>query len=392
MSSFNLIVNRNDTGSAKWDRRPTWIKKAGYLPLSVADMEFRCADGIVSALTKAAEHGIYGYTDPDKHYYDAVTGWMMKRHSWAIENDWIVCAPGVVPALCAAIQEFTGIGDEVLIQPPVYYPFCSEIKKNGRIVVENTLRLVDGKYCIDFDDLEKKASRDTVKLMFVSNPHNPVGRVFTKEELEKIGNICLNNGVLLVSDEIHFDIIHKPHTHRVMSDISGEIAANTIVCTAPSKSFNLAGLNNANIIIPNKSIRARFMQRLSKNGFSNISYFAYPATIAAYNDNEQWLDNMIQYVWENYQLFSKFFEDNIPDVKVFDLQGTYLAWTDWRAVEKDKYKLETFMLEKACLVLDEGYIFGKAAEGFERFNLAVPRAELIESLTRLLEAYTVKYF
>ncbi|MFZ5974145.1 MAG: MalY/PatB family protein [Bacillota bacterium] len=386
MYDFDTYIDRSNTGAIKWNRRPAHIKEAGFVPLSVADMEFAVAPPIREALAAAVEHGIYGYTDPDERYYSSVTHWMKKRHAWDAEPEWIVCTGGVVPAILTAIRAFTRPGDGVIFQPPVYYPFASGIRANDRKAIENPLILKDGKYQIDFEDLRAKASDTRTKLLLLCSPHNPVGRVWTREELVTLGDICAENGVLIISDEIHFDVVFPPYRHTVFATLGDSYAQNSIVCTSTNKTFNLAGLTISNIIIQNPAIRRVFKTQLAADGFSNMNYFALPATIAGYTQAEDWFDALLRYIEQNYLLFVEKMAEIAPDVHVFPMEGTYLAWTDWRRLGLTPKQLEDLLLHKAGLALDSGGIFGTGGEGFERFNLAVPQSVLAESLQRLQRA------
>ncbi len=383
---FDTLTNRDDFGCAKWARRTQAEKAAGIVPLSIADMEFRCAPCVIEAVQRAAEHGVYGYTDPDEPYYTAVMDWMKKRHGWAIEKEWIVPENGVVPALSVAVRAFTEPGDRVLMQPPGYGPFTGAVKSNGREPVFSSLRLgEDGLYRMDLADLAQKASDSRVKLFLLCSPHNPVGRIWTPEELQAVADICCRNDVLVVSDEIHFDM-ELYGKHIVFPLAAPGFQDQCMVLTAPSKTFNLAGLQLANSIISNPDLRARYSQRLYADGYGNIAYFGYHATIAAYREGEPWLNALLDYVRSNFDLMGRWFKENLPQVKLLPVQGTYLAWTDWRGFGMPDEALRAFVRKEAMLFVGEGIQFGLGGEGFMRFNLALPRAELEKALHRLLDA------
>ncbi len=379
MYDFDTPIDRNSTGALKWDRRTDEEKRLGVVPMSVADMEFAVAPCIKSAVLRAAEHGIYGYTDPEPRYFESVKRWFNARSGLSVETEDICCLNGCVPAISAAVRAFTREGEGVIIQTPVYYPFGDMIASNGRQVVENPLVYnADGTYSIDFDGLESAARRDDVKLMLLCSPHNPVGRVWTAGELQKISDICERNGVLVASDEIHGDLILRG-THTPFMNIN----PRCILMTSPSKTFNIPGLQLANIIIKDKNIRNAFWKRTRADGYSNIPYFAWAATIAAYDSGAEWLDALLEYLRENFNAFRAFFETEFPDIKVTPLEGTYLAWANFRSLGLKGKQLENLTRNKAHLVLDEGYIFGEIADGFERFNIALPRAQLMQNLERL---------
>ncbi|PAB55844.1 MalY/PatB family protein [Anaeromicrobium sediminis] len=386
--NFDEIVDRRHTHSVKWN--PSFIKAMfgdkELLPLWVADMDFKCPQPIIDAAIETAKSGIYGYSERTEPYYNAVINWYKKRQNWTIEKDSILFSPGVVPALYYAIQTFCRPGDKVVIQNPVYYPFLSAIVDNGCHPVYNQLQLKEGKYVMDFEDLENKVKDPKVKLLLLCSPHNPVGRVWTEEELKKLGNICIENNVLIVSDEIHSDLIYKGYKHVPFASISDSFAQNSIMCTAPSKTFNIAGLQVSNIIVPNKIIRQELASTLEKttNKFPNI--FGLVACTAAYEKGEEWLEQLLDYLEDNLNFIDKFLKEKMPEVKLIRPEATYLAWLDFNAVESDEKKLENIIQKKAKVALDEGYIFGKGGEGFERINFACPRSILKEALERIERA------
>ena len=380
MFDFDTLTDRDQYGALKWDRRSAEEKALGIVPMSVADMEFPVAPCVKEMVMRSAENALYGYTDPEERFYRAVCRWMRLRHGWEVRADEISCLYGVVPALSAAIRAFTREGDGVLIQTPVYYPFGDMIQRNGRTVVENPLiRGEDGRYRMDFEQLSRAARG--AKLMLLCSPHNPVGRVWTREELETVRGICRERGVMVVSDEIHFDLIlsgtHTPYA---------KLDPDTVVMTAPSKTFNVPGLQLANMVIPNPEIKRAFDGRIHADGFSNISHFGWAATVGAYESGEAWLDALIAYLRDNFRAFQSFFAAEFPDFTVTPLEGTYLAWVDFRPLGLRGRALEAVTRGKARLVLDEGYIFGPQGDGFERFNIALPRTELMRNLERLKKA------
>ncbi|MVX64610.1 putative C-S lyase [Clostridium chromiireducens] len=386
---FETLVPRKNVGSSKWNLMEKYnvdISK-NIIPFSVADMEFKNPPEIIEGLKRYMDSSVFGYTEATEDYYEAVCSWMERRHHWKIKKEWITEFSGVVPALYTIVRALTKEEDGVLVMTPVYYPFYKSISANNRRIVKSELILCEDHYEIDFKDLEEKAKLESTKLMILCNPHNPVGRVWREEELNKIGKICLDNNVLIVSDEIHFDLIMPEYRHTVFANISEEFEQNSVICTAPSKTFNLAGLQTSNIIIPNKKIRDRILsERRAVIGNSGLNIFGYKACEIAYNQCEEWLNELIQVLNTNKALVENFMKLNIPEVKVINLEGTYLQWIDFRALEKDHKALEKFMTAEAMLFLDEGYIFGDEGRGFERINLACPTKILQGALDRLLEA------
>lgn len=354
-------------------------------------MEFKNAPEIIEGLKEYVDSAIYGYTEATKKYYDSVCSWMERRHEYKIEPEWIVEFSGVVPALHTIVQALTNVNDGVIVMPPVYYPFYKAIKGHERRIIENKLIYNEGKYSINFEELEEEASREDTKLIILCNPHNPVGRVWTRDELKKVGEICIRNNVLIVSDEMHFDLIMKGNKHTIFSAISKEFKDNSILCTAPSKTFNLAGLQTSNIIIANKKIRDIVKKEREKSGVFKLNTFGYKACELAYTKSENWLDELLKILNENRKFVEEFFNKNIPEIKVIPLEGTYLQWLDFRGLESDYIKLQEFMQKEAKLFLDEGYIFGKEEEGFERINIACPKHVLQKALNRLLEAVNRVY-
>lgn len=385
---FTTVVDRSTCGSAKWEQMKAWNPKVskGVIPFSVADMEVKNPPEVIEGLKAYLDETILGYSIPTKAYLDAVCGWMERRHGWKIRPEWILGTTGVVPAFFSAIRAFSEPGDGIIVQTPVYYPFYMAIERNARTIVRNPLILSGGTYQIDFEDLERKAADPRNKILLFCSPHNPVGRVWTKEELARVGEICLRHNVLIISDEIHFDLVMPGSEHTVFAALSEELANRMIVCTAPSKTFNLAGMQVSNIVIPNEALRARYQEELAAQGFFSLGALGYKACEIAYTRCEAWLDQLIELVWRNHQVLKAYLAANLPEVKVFGLEGTYLQWMDFRALGMDKDELERFLHMDAELFLDEGYIFGEESAGYERMNLACPTSELVAALERLVAA------
>ena len=382
---FETVVNRFNVGSAKYEQMLEWNSDISeeIVPFSVADMELKNPPEIIEGLKKYIDTSVLGYTMSTEGYTNAVCSWMKKRHNWDVDPEWIVQSPGVVGAFYSAIKALTKPGEGVIIMTPCYYPFYSAIELNDRKVVKNSLINTGDRYLIDFDDLEEKARDSKNKILLFCSPHNPVGRVWKREELEKIADICLKNDVLIISDEIHFDLIMPGYEHTVFAKISEEVANNMIVCTAPSKTFNLAGMQTSNIIIRNKEIRDAYLKEVTSNGFFNINILGYEACRIAYTECEEWLEQLIELINHNHLELKKYINENIPKVKVYDLEGTYLQWMDFNAYGLDKDELERVMHMDAKVFFDEGYVFGAEGNGFERMNIACPTHVMMAALERI---------
>ena len=387
---FETLIPRYGVGSEKWDEMREAVPDLpeDIVPLSVADMEFKNAPEIVEGLKEYLDTSILGYTHATDAYYEAVIRWMERRHGFSPKREWFVEYAGVVPALRHMVGVFTKPGDSVMITTPVYYPFRSSIEFNRCQVVENELVETDGRYEIDFDDFEKKASREDVKLYILCSPHNPVGRVWTEAELRRIAEICLAHGVFILSDEIHFDLIMPGYRHFSMMNLEGEYRANCAVCTSPGKTFNLAGLQASNILIPDKERREAVVK---SRGWFSLNALSYRAVELAYDRAEDWMLEMLRYIDGNKKFVVAFLREHLPFVRAAELEGTYLLWLDFRALGLPARELEAFMREKAYLFFDEGYIFGKGGEGFERLNLACPRHVLAAAMERLEQAVKMAY-
>lgn len=382
---FDEHIDRLQTGSVKWDEVENLFGDKEILPMWVADMDFKSPQPVIDAIRERAEHGIYGYTTRPDSYYKATINWMKRRHNWDVEKDWICYSPGVVPALSIIVNTFTQPGDKIIVQPPVYYPFMNVIKNNGREIVHNPLKLQQNQYIMDFDDLKSKLD-PSVKMIILSSPHNPVGRVWTKAELQTLGEICAEHNVLVVSDEIHFDLVYKGNMHTPFAAISEFFAQNSITCTAPSKTFNLAGMQTSNIIIPNEDLRNQFNKSMENLALGLTNTFGVTALISAYDQGEEWLDQLLDYLKGNLEFLTKYIEENLPKIKVIKPEATYLVWLDCRELGISGKELEHLTQKQAKVAFDEGYIFGEEGEGFTRINIACPRKLLEEGLSRLSKA------
>ncbi|MDR3072503.1 MAG: pyridoxal phosphate-dependent aminotransferase [Clostridiales Family XIII bacterium] len=406
--NFDTITDRRNTDCIKYDWTVERGKPKDVLSLWVADMDFPTLPEVSEAIRKAADHGIYGYTEPKNPYYEALSGWFSRRFDFAIQKDWIVKTPGVVFALALAVRTFTEVGDSVLIQRPVYYPFSQVIEANGRKVVSNSLVIRKGKdarqnsnedgcpgfnprfpntYAIDFEDFEKKIVKHQIRLFLLCSPHNPVGRVWTEDELRRMAEICKKHDCVIVSDEIHCDFVFPGNKHFVLPSLSEKIADNVMLCTAPSKTFNLAGLQISNIIIPSIELRKRVLKELEKTGFSQCNTTGLVACRAAYEHGEPWLEALLVYLKGNLDFAMDFLAKKLPQVDVIVPQGTYLLWLDFRKTAIAPKELDHFIVHKAKLWLDSGEIFGDEGLGFQRINIACPRSVLAECLERLQNAF-----
>ena len=384
---FDTVHERRNTDSLKFDFAVQRGKPADILPLWVADMDFRTSGFVIDELVSKAQHGIFGYTEAGEAYHRALAGWMKRHHGLLINDKWVVKTPGVVFALAMAIRAYTGQGDPVLIQQPVYYPFSEVIRDNGRRVVSSDLVLKGEHYETDFDDLEKKIRNEKIKLFILCSPHNPVGRVWTEDELRRVCDICKKYGVIVVSDEIHEDFVYPGYKHLPLLKVDPEIEDNVLICTSPSKTFNLAGLQLANIIIPSIRLRSAFKHEVAAAGFSQQNSFGVTACTAAYEKGDEWHEKVCSYIFDNFRFLKSYLAEHLPDVKVIEPEGTYLVWMDFGSVEPDPRKLSDRMVNDAGVWLDDGAIFGKCGSGFERINIAVPRATLEEALRRICAAF-----
>lgn len=384
---FETLIDRSRCGSGKWDgmREKKADLTPGVVPFSVADMEFKNAPEIVAGLKKYLDTHILGYTHPTEAYYAAVCSWIKEQHGWTVDPAHIVCSPGVVPALFMLVAALCEAGDGIIVMPPVYYPFYGAVKTNGCHVKTCPLVYENGAYSINFELLEKVASESDSKLLIFCSPHNPVGRVWSPKELHRVGEICLRHGVKITSDEIHWDIVMPGHTHTPFP-MAGEFGDNLIVCTAPSKTFNLAAMQTSNIILPGEEDRKKFLAIKEKYCVESMNALGFEACRLAYTLGKGWMEEMLQVIWDNFKFASAYLKERLPMIKPIELQGTYLMWLDCTALGKNSKELEELMVQKAELFLDEGYIFGEGGEGFERLNLACPKWVLKAGLERLEQA------
>jgi cystathionine beta-lyase len=395
---FDEKISRKGTHSIKWefvmednklidakqaDRNGT---KAQLLPMWVADMDFRSPPAVIEALVARAQHGVYGYTFPTGSYYEALQNWVTRRQGWDVKPDWVLLTPGLLPALNMLVQTFVAPGEKVLIQPPVYYPFFWAVENNGAEIVSNSLINENGRYRMNLEDLAQKTSDPAVRMVILCNPHNPVGRVWTLDELTQFGEICLKNDILVVSDEVHCDLIYSDYVFTSFASLGDDFRQNSVICSAASKTFNLAGLLTSNIIIPDNELREQFAGTIKRNGVFLANPFGIIAMEAAYNHGEAWLAEVMAYVEDNYRFMKSYLAEHIPQLKINHPEGTYLVWVDCRELGMDPTARKQLMMERARVNLDEGELFGPEGEGFERFNIACPRSTLKAVLERIKTA------
>ena len=383
---FDTVPNRRGTNCFKYDFAREMGMPEDVLPLWVDDMDFPTAPAVLERLHALAEHGIFGYTGVKDAYFSAVHNWYAQRFSWETQRSWLVTTPGVVFAIAIAIRAFTKKGDAILIQQPVYYPFANKVTENDRQLVVNPLVLKNGRYEMDFADMERKIVDYHVKMLLLCSPHNPVGRVWTKEELLRVGEICQKHGVLVVSDEIHADFTYAGHTHRVFASVKSEFADFTITCTAPSKTFNLAGLQNSNIFIPNRQLRHAYKKELSACGCGGTNCMGMAACQAAYEAGADWLEQLKQYLAGNLAYIRQFLREKLPGIALIEPEGTYLVWLDLRKLGLTEQQQRQLIVQDAKLWLDTGTLFGQGGEGFERINIACPRTTIEQAMQRLEHA------
>ncbi|PIF05429.1 MAG: cystathionine beta-lyase [Draconibacterium sp.] len=384
--NFDEIIPREGTNCIKYDGRERLFKTNDVLPLWLADMDFRVPDFVAEAIQKRAEHEIFGYTFKPESYFESVIGWIKRRHGWEVKKRWISSSPGVVAGLTLAIETFSKPGDKVIVQPPVYFPFFDCIKGTGRKITENPLKIVNGRYTFDFDDLKLKIDKRT-KLLLLCNPQNPGGMVWKRSELEKLASLCLENDILVISDEIHSDLVFGKNKHVPFATLSEEAAGNCVVCMAPSKTFNVAGLSTSLMIIPDKIKFARYERQLAVGHFGMGNIFGSVALEAAYTHGDEWLQQLLAYLWDNYLFLERFIKEHLPKVKVMQPEATYLVWLDFRKYGMDDNELMKFTIKKAKVGLNNGGKFGTGGNGWLRINIGCPRSTLHEGLKRLASAF-----
>ncbi len=376
---FDEIIVRRDTNAEKWDS----VADGDVLPMWVADMDFRTAPAIINALQRRVSHGIFGYTRVPDEYYKAVSGWFSRRHGWKPEREWFICTTGVVPAISAIIKALTVPGDKVIIQTPVYNCFFSSIRNNGCEIADSPLIYENNTYRMDYEDLERKAADERTKVMLLCNPHNPAGRVWTKEELTKVGEICLRHNVTVISDEIHCELVYPGYTYTPFASLSEEFQRRCVTCVSPSKAFNIAGLQIANIIAQDEETRRKIDKAININEVCEVNPFGVEAAMAAYSEEgEEWLLQLLDYLKGNYDCMKEFCEKHLPDFPIVKLEGTYLVWMNCERLHIPSGTLEKRLIEEAKLWINPGTLYGAEGEGFMRWNIACPRAVMIKGLKR----------
>ena len=384
---FDTVIDRKGTRSLKYDFAVRRGKPENVLPLWVADMDFQTSSYITDALEDMVKHGVFGYSESEEHYFEAVQNWMERHYNWHVKESWMTKTPGIVFALAMAVKAYTQENDAVLIQPPVYYPFKEVVEDNHRRLVNNTLVLGEnGTYTVDYEDFEKKIIEENVKLFILCNPHNPVGRVWTKKELERLGDICLKHGVFVVSDEIHADFVFE-RKHTVFSEVKEAYRDISMICTSPSKTFNIAGLQISNIFISNPEKATAFRRQVAAAGYSQVGLPGLVACEAAYRHGDEWLEGVLAYIKANAEFTRAYLQEHLPRVKMTKLEGTYLVWLDFRDYGLTDKELDEKILNQAGLWLDSGAVFGKCGEGFQRINIACPRKTLQQALDRLIDVF-----
>ncbi|MCT4660824.1 MAG: pyridoxal phosphate-dependent aminotransferase [Tissierellales bacterium] len=381
---FSKPINRANTHSLKWDgiKEKFGINPEGILPLWVADMDFKSPIEVADMLKHKASHGIYGYSGDFEDYEDSVIRWMKNRHGWDIDRGWIAYTPGIVTGLNLLVSALTKPGDKIIVQPPVYTPFYEAINNHGCEVVENPLIKNGDRYEMDFENLESQMS-ENVKLLILCSPHNPVGRVWTREELTRLGEICEKHGVIVISDEIHGDLIYKKSKHTPFAMLGESFAQNTVICTAPSKTFNVAGLNTANLIIPNEKLRKAYLDKRASFGISRPNVFGFEALEAAYTFGEEWLEQLLVYLEGNADFVKSYIDENLPQIKVSKPDGTYLMWLDFRGMPVKGKELEDFLIREAKVLMNQGDCYGTGGDGFVRLNIGCARVVLEDALERI---------
>ncbi len=379
---FDQKTNRLNTSCVKWDLRQQLFGGTDVLPMWIADMDFMAPPSVIDALVQRARHGVFGYSFVPDSYYAAIINWLQRRHGWQVEKEWLAQSPGIVPALCMLIRCFSAPGDKIIIQQPVYYPFSEIIALNDRVLVNNALKFDGQRYIMDFVELEQQLAAGA-KIFIFCSPHNPVGRVWNKDELERVGQLCQKYNTLLISDEIHADLVYPDHKHIPIASLAKSFLNNIITCMSPSKTFNLAGLQAAYLIIPNAEMRKRYEKEQHSLCLNYPNNFGIVALEAAYNTAESWLDELLVYLAANLKYLTEFIVQYIPQIKVIHPEGTYLVWLDCRALGMNGTELKNFFYQEAKVALDIGDKFGAGGVGFARINIACPRELLVDGLQRI---------
>lgn len=388
--NFEEVIDRRGTSCIKYDFGQQRKGRTDLLPMWVADMDFRLPDEILAELHARIDHGIFGYTDPDAEYFAALNGWFGTHHGYTVEPEMVTLGCGVVYGLATGVKAFTAPGDAVLIQQPVYYPFREVIEDNGRVFINNQLHYENGRYTIDFDDFEKKIEDNHIRVFLLCNPHNPVGRVWTQDELVKIAEICLKHRVLVLSDEIHCDFVFPGHTFTSMMTLEEKYRQNLVLYTSPSKTFNVAGFQPANIIIPNPDLRAKYRKANSASGYSQGSVMGQAAVKAVYTKGSEWVKELVEYIYGNVQFFKAYIQAHFPKAQFVEPEGTYLLWVDFSGYHLTPEELEHIIVDEAHLWLDSGSVFGAETAQFERFNVACPRKTVADALEQLYAAFRAR--
>ena len=389
MYDFDRIIERRGTDSIKWNGLEERFGSGDVIPLWVADMDFPAPGPVIRAVPERAGHGVFGYTRTPERFYDAVTGWLKRRHGWEVFRNEISFSPGIVTALVMIVEAFSEPGDQILVQSPVYYPFFDVIRKSGRTVIDSPLfRGETGRYEIDFEDLEKKLARPETTLMLLCSPHNPVGRVWTRAELTRMGELCCAHGVLVAADEIHCDFVYPGHAFIPFMSLGDDLGMNCLSLMAPSKTFNMAGLKSSLVMAKNPEILNTYNAQLEAHHLDGMNCFGLAATVAAYEEGDEYVDQLIPYLEGNVTLVRNFLRERLPQIKLFDPEGTYLLWLDCRAVSEDPRELKDFFLKKARVALSPGAVFGPTGASFMRMNIGCPRSVITEALDRIEGAWT----
>ncbi|BBJ28604.1 MalY/PatB family protein [Athalassotoga saccharophila] len=381
--NFDEEIDRHGTNSRKWEGMQEMFGRNDLFPMWIADMDFKTPPEIIEAIKKRADHGIFGYTFRPESFYDSIIKWMKTRHNVDVKKEWIVDGAGVVSTLTIAVLSYTNPGDEIIVQPPVYYPFFRIIQNNGRVIVNNPLRFENGRYTMNFEDLLRKITKRT-RMLILCSPHNPVGRVWKSEEIETLGKICQRHDIIVASDEIHSDFVYSPNVHT--SVLSTSFKESTLAFIAPNKTFNLAGIPSSVVIIPDKRMRDRFLITSENFELETSNIFSIVATEAAYTYGAEWLDELLTYLKGNFDLVRSFLKENIPQAKLVNPEGTYLGWIDFRGLGLSDGELYNLITEKAGIALDDGNLFGIGGSGFQRMNVAMPRNMLLKGLKKLEES------